>query len=289
MKRKSILSLVILALLLPIFALGCGQNSDGDEKTVIKIGKPPYASDWPCCYIVKLVTEDLGYEAEFVEGDIGFMYTGLAEGDINLYPSCWIVNLHKTYKEKYGDKIEYAGIIYENAVSGIGAPAYVDIDSLEDLKGNGEMFDNKIIGIEPSAGLMLSTENAMEAYDLEDEYELVQGSTAGMLAALEKATNKKEPILFLPWRPHTMFQQFDIKILEDSQGIFVPDDVYMGVNPDFKEKAPDLYKFAQNFKIEISEIERIMDEGESKEDKIAELSRQWIDDNQGQIDEWIGQ
>src|SRR5690554_1643795 len=139
MKRKSILSLVIMILMLPLIALGCGQPDEntepgagGDEKPVIKIGKPPYASDWPCCYIVKLVTEDLGYEAEFVEGDIGFMYTGLAEGDINIYPSCWIVNLHKPYKEKYGDKIEYAGIVYKNAVSGIGAPDYVGIDSLEE-------------------------------------------------------------------------------------------------------------------------------------------------------------
>ncbi len=217
------------------------------------------------------------------------MFTGVAEGDIDIYPACWIVNLHKPYKDKYGDKIEYVGPHYKNAPSGIGAPAYVDIDSLDDLKGNGEMFGNKIIGIEPSAGLMLATERAMEAYGLEDEYELVQGSTAGMLAAVEKATNNEEPILFLPWRPHAMFQEFDIKFLEDPKDTFIPDDVYIGLNPSFKEKAPDLYKFAQNFKMDINEIESIIKESNENEDKIAELCRQWIDDNQGQIDEWIGQ
>jgi glycine betaine/proline transport system substrate-binding protein len=170
----------------------------------------------------------------------------------------------------------------------LGVPAYVtDINSLEDLKGNGKMFGNKIIGIEPSAGLMLSTEKALKEYGLEDEYKLVQGSTAGMLAAMEKATKNEEPILFLPWRPHTMFQQFDIKLLEDPKGIFIPDDVYIGVNPELKDKAPDIYKFAQNFKIEIEEVERIMQEGNSKEDKIAELARKWIDENQDQINEWV--
>ncbi|MGI5901705.1 MAG: glycine betaine ABC transporter substrate-binding protein [Desulfitobacteriia bacterium] len=288
MNRKSILIFITLVLFLPLIALGCTQEPAGEEKPVIKIGKSPYDSDWPACFIAKQVIEDLGYEAKFVEGDIGFLYTGLAEGDIDFYPSCWIVNLHKPYKEKYGAKIEYVGINYENAISGIGVPAYVtDINSLEDLKGNGKMFGNKIIGIEPSAGLMLSTEKALKEYGLEDEYKLVQGSTAGMLAAMEKATKNEEQILFLPWRPHTMFQQFDIKLLEDPKGIFIPDDVYIGVNPELKDKAPDIYKFAQNFKIEIEEVERIMQEGNSKEDKIAELARKWIDENQDQINEWV--
>jgi glycine betaine/proline transport system substrate-binding protein len=286
-KRKSILFLVVLALVIPVFALGCG-GQQGDAKPVIKVGIPPYSSDWPACYITKYVAEDLGYDAQFVEGDIGFMYTGLAEGDIDIYPSCWIVNIHVPYKERFGDKIEYTGIAYKDAISGIAVPAYVDIDSLDDLKGNGKMFGNRIVGIEPSAGLMLTTEKAMEAYGLNDEYKLVQGSTAGMLAALDKATNNKEPILFLPWRPHSMFQQFDIKVLEDPKGIFVPDDVYTGVNPSLKEKAPDLYKFAQGFNMEISEIERIMVESDENEAKAAELARKWVDDNQAKINEWLG-
>ncbi|MDD4767547.1 MAG: glycine betaine ABC transporter substrate-binding protein [Desulfotomaculaceae bacterium] len=289
MKRKSVLLLVVLSLCLSLITVGCAQDSDPGGKGVIKISNTPYSSDWPSIYITKYVTEDLGYQAELVEGDIGFMYIGLAEGDIDIYPSCWIVNLHKTYKDKYGDKIEYAGINYENAVSGVGVPAYVDIDSLEDLKGNGAMFGNKIIGIEPSAGLMLTTQKAMEEYGLDDEYELVQGSTAGMLAELKRATMSEEPILFLPWRPHTLFQEFDVKILEDPKGVLVPDDVYIGVKPDLKDRAPDLYKFAQNFKIEISEIERIMHEGNNNEKEIAALSRQWVDDNQDKIDQWLGQ
>lgn len=297
MKRKSILSLVILALVLPLIALGCAQDpgdtpepgAGGDKATVIKIGKDPYPNAWPSTYIIKYVAEDLGYKAEFVEGDIGFMFTGVAEGDIDIFPDAWIINLHKPYKDRYGDKIEYAGINYKDAPSGIGAPAYVEIDSLAELQGKGEMFNNRIIGIEPSAGLMLATERAMEAYGLEDEYELVQGSTAGMLAAVEKATNNEDPILFLPWRPHTMFQQFDIKLLKDPKSIFKADDCYIAVNPSFKEKAPDLYKFAQNFKINISDIEKVMYEGDSKEDEMAKLSRQWVDDNQDKIDAWLSQ
>ena len=56
------------------------------------------------------------------------MYIGLAEGDIDLLPFLLDCKFTKTYKDKYGDKIEYAGINYENAVSGIGVPAYVDIE-----------------------------------------------------------------------------------------------------------------------------------------------------------------
>ncbi len=55
----------------------------------------------------------------------------------------------------------------------------------------GDQVDYKIIGIDPGAGLMKSTEKALKEYDLKD-WKLVEGSGAAMAAALDKAYKDKK-------------------------------------------------------------------------------------------------
>ena len=51
-------------------------------------------------------------------------------------------------------------------------------------------FGGKIIGIEPGAGIMAATENAIETYGL--DFELQDSSTFAMMAALKTAVEKGE-------------------------------------------------------------------------------------------------
>lgn len=59
----------------------------------------------------------------------------------------------------------------------------------------GTQTDYKIVGIEPGAGLMALTNTVMEDYSL-DNWELLEGSSAAMVAELKKAYDAKEPIAF---------------------------------------------------------------------------------------------
>src|SRR5690606_37262291 len=107
--------------------------------------------------------------------DAGLLYTGVANGDIDVYPSAWPEVTHAAYMEENGDDLEDLGAYYDNAILTLSVPEYTDIASIEDLKGNADMFDGKITGIEAGAGLTKVTkEEAMPAYDLEGEYTLVE-------------------------------------------------------------------------------------------------------------------
>ena len=79
--------------------------------------------------------------------------------------------------------------------------------------------DYEIIGIEPGAGIMKLTKTAIEDYGL-DDWKLVEGSSAAMVAELKKAYDNKEPIIVTGWSPHWMFSSFDLKYLEDPNGSF---------------------------------------------------------------------
>src|SRR5699024_8162060 len=74
-------------------------------------------------------------------------------------------------------------------------------------------------GIDPGAGVMNSTENALEEYGL-DNWELQSSSEAGMLSELQSRIKNEEPIIVTGWKPHSMFSEHDLELLEDPQEIY---------------------------------------------------------------------
>lgn len=282
-----------LSIVALIALVGCGNAGDpdpdstaenGSDKPTITLGKAPYEHISFINGVIKHVAEQQGYSIDITEGDVGVMYLGVSQGEIDVYADAWDPTLHGPYIEKYKNDMEIIGMLYEQAPLGWAVPSYVDIESIEDLKGREDEFKGRIVGIEPSAGMMLTSEEIIEGYEL--DYELLNGSTIGMLTELQRAINNEEPMVFLAWRPHTMFQQFDIKLLEDPKGFWQYDDIKVAVANGFKEKAPDLYRFLENLKIDIEDIEAGMlrfEEGEDPE----QVTKEWVEEHRAEIDQWL--
>ena len=281
---KKFLRIILCAGLL-IGAVACGSSESTKEKRVeINIGQVPYPHEWVPANIIKQLAEEKGYKVNLVEGDIGFMFLGLAQGDIDIYPDVWLPVLHKTYMEKYKGKFELVGTLIKEIPLGVAVPSYTKFDSIADIKDNADAIGNRIVGVEPSAGMMLTAEKTLEAYDLKDSIELLDGSTPAMLAELDKSIKLKEPIVFLAWRPHTMFTKYDIKILDDPKGIWAFDNIEIGANPNLKEKAPDMYKFLQHFNMSVGETEEMLLRMKEKNISPEDLASEWITEHREEID-----
>lgn len=293
MSMKRLIGLMV-GLTLFMGVVGCSgsgdvaPNTDGKKET-INLGVTPYPQIEVITSILETAFEELGYGTERVEGDIGFMYLGMSQGDIDVYPDGWLPILHGNYIDKYGDKLEVGNTLYEQVTMGIVVPDYVEIDTIQELKENADMFDNKLIGIEPSAGIMLTATETLEAYDMGDDIEILEGSTPAMLAEVDNAIRAKEPVAFLGWRPHIMFSEYDLKVLEDDKGIWEYDDVLSVMNPEFKNKAPQAYEFLEEFQITVDDIEDILLRVDLKEGTIHELSVKWFADNREALDDVLEQ
>lgn len=289
MKNNKIVKfLCFIMLVISLTVLAACSNSSGDskqeDKTII-IGHAPYDYELPDIEVTKILADELGYTVEVLEGDVGFMFASLDTGDIDIWPGVWLPSIHKTYQEQYEDKYELGSAIYEDAPIGWAVPKYVDIDSIDEIKGNEDIFNGKVTGLEPGAGMMLVSEQIIEAYDL--DLELVSGSTSTMLAEAEYAVSQNEPILILGWRPHTMISKYDLKILDESQGYWEQDSQLWGMNKDFANKAPELYNLVKNYKMSIEDHEDFLIHTEEGGDPV-EWAQQWIDEHRADIDSWLG-
>lgn len=289
-KMKKIIG-VLIGMTLLVGIAGCGNTGDEDEgKDVISMGVTPYPQIDAITAILEVGYQELGYETEHVEGDVGFMYLGVSQGDIDIYPDGWLPILHSNYIERYGDKLDVGEVLYEQASMGITVPAYMtDINTIEDLKENADLFDNRIVGIEPSAGIMLTATKTIDAYDMGGSIEILESSTPAMLAEVDTAIREEAPIAFLGWRPHIMFSKYDLKILEDSQGIWEADDVLTVTTPKLKERAPDAYEFSQRFQMTVDDLEDILAQSDETGVAIEDVAVEWFQNNREVLDEMLEQ
>lgn len=269
---------------------GCSAGSDdaggsSDDMGTITLGYiPSWTDGLSTAYLLQNQLEQLGYTVELEElTEAAPLYTGLANGDVDIYPSAWPEVTHAKYMDKYGDKIEDLGTYYDNAKLTIAVPDYVDIDSIEDLKGNADMFGGQIIGIEPGAGLTGVTQDSMiPEYGLEDEYELVTSSTATMLTTLQNKIDAEEPVVVTLWRPFWANSAFPVKDLEDPKGAMGDTEGlhFLGTKG-FSDEFPEAAEYIAGIKLDDDAYGSLEDlvVNEFGEGKEPEAIEQWLKDN----------
>src|SRR5690554_994108 len=71
----------------------------------------------------------------------------------------------------------------------------------EGVENYSEALDYTITGIEPGAGISVTTERAIEEYDNLAGWSVEFSSTAAMMAELDKAIANEEPIIVTGWNP----------------------------------------------------------------------------------------
>lgn len=265
---------------------GCSGDTGGkggaEPSKTITVG---YVSGWTdgqsMAYLYKQQFEKMGYKVEIEEmADNGPLYAGVAKGDIDVFASAVPEVMQNDYWKKYGDDMEDINV-WNGAMQNILAvPSYSKITSIEDLKGNADLFDGEIIGIEPGAGLTQMTEDRlMPKYGLESEYKLVTSSTAAMLTALTNAIDKKQEIVVTLWRPFWAYTQLDVRALEDPLGGMAdPEGMHTLARSGFAEDYPELADYLKSVKIsndDYGDLETLIVDKQYKSDSIGAVEA-WL-------------
>lgn len=282
---------ILITILLSIAMYGCSSGSDLEDtgnsaKPTINFGVTNWTSTVPPTKIAGKILENMGYKVKETNADAGSVYTGLANGDLDVFMDSWFP-AQRQYIEKYSDSIESISVSYDNANSGMVVPKYMeDINDVSDLKGKEDIVNNEMFAIGAGDPAMQDMEKVIDFYDL--DLEMINSSEAAMLAAAEGKMKEEKPVLFYGWRPHSMFDKFDLKILTNKEataekGLFDKSTIHIIANKKFEEKAPEAYKFLSNWSISMEDMEKMIakiDNGKDPDD----VTQAWIDNHQDKID-----
>jgi glycine betaine/proline transport system substrate-binding protein len=199
---KKVSKLVVLLAVMALFAgviAGCGQQAQQqqgqEDKGTVELGYVQWDSEIASTNVVKKVLEDQGYEVKITAVDASPMWLGVSEGNFDGIVAAWLPATHKDYYAQVKDKVEDLGPNLQGAKIGLVVPEYVTINSIEELNSVKDKFQGKITGIEPGAGIMKATEQAIQDYNL--DLDLQSSSSAGMAAALKKAEDNGDWIVAL--------------------------------------------------------------------------------------------
>ncbi|MER7624412.1 ABC transporter permease/substrate binding protein [Streptomyces sp. NPDC126503] len=257
----------------------------GGHGKKISIGYIPWDEGIASTFLWKELLERRGYEVETRQLEAGALYTGLAGGQLDFQTDAWLPVTHAQYWEKYRNKLEDLGSWYGPTSLELAVPSYVkDVKSLADLKGKADTFKGRIVGIEPSAGMMgILKDKVLKDYGLEGEYRVVDGSTPGMLAELKRAYDRKEPVVVTLWSPHWAYSTHELTKLADPKGSWGKGDgVHTLARKGFAQENPEVGAWLKNFELsekQLTDLEAVIQEtGKGKE---QEAVRTWLDRNKG--------
>lgn len=311
-KKFRFISLALI-FMLAIVLVACGGNDDAsddanddaeetdtsEESDGLEIGqedlKIPYvawARESISTEMLANLLEQVGYNVEISQVEAGPMWSSVADGSADLHTSAWLPATHASYWEEYEDDIVKVNETIDSAPLALTVPSYVeDVNTMEDLKDNedfGDSVDWEILGIDPGAGIMQNTEEALEEYDL-DEWSLTTSSEAAMLTELQTAIENEEPIIVPLWKPHWAFGDMDLKMLEDPKEVYggEGDQIYTVARKDLKEDAPRAYKVLEQYSETYDMLDEMMPKVYVDEEDVADVVQEFIDENPELVDEWL--
>jgi len=194
---------------------------------------------------------------------------------------------HAAYYAKLKDQVDLIGPNVTGARLGWATPDYSPLTSIADLKTQGGLVENKVIGIDPGAGLMRASEKAIKDYGL-DNITLVEGSDATMVGALKDAIARKQPIVVTAWTPHWMFAAYKLKYLADPKGALGGEETVNTVaRKGLKADMPDVYAVLTRFKLSLDDEQAVMMQNQAAGTDPAKTAAAWVANNPAVVKSWV--
>ncbi|WP_280570050.1 glycine betaine ABC transporter substrate-binding protein [Chromohalobacter sp. 296-RDG] len=273
--------------------LACGLASlsmSVSANETLTIGTNNWSENIAVSHMWQQLLEEQGYDVELTTTGKSVLFSGLANGDLDISLEVWLPHGDAQYIKPYEDKIDVHDAWFDGAQDELVVPAYMeDIDSISDLKDNAERFNYQdkptIIGIESGSAISGETENAIESYDL--PFRQLNSSGPAMLAALKEAYANEEPVAVTLWQPHWAYAQYDLKALKDPKESYGGGDDIMWMSPKgFGEDHPEITEMLDTWHMSHAQLADLMLTIENVGDP-TKGAKQWIEEHRDLIDGWL--
>ncbi|WP_017431199.1 glycine betaine ABC transporter substrate-binding protein [Vreelandella jeotgali] len=264
-------------------------TAEGVDDKTITFGMPAWTSTEAPTTIARQILEEAGYNVETKLLAQPAIFQGMQAEQIDFFMDAWLPYTEEALWNDYQDDLQKVATSYEDVPLGWVVPDYVEEETIDDLAGKADKFDGRVVTIGVGAGIVDISEEVMadEDYDL-DGYQHAYTSEAAMMGVIREKVPDEEPFIITGWRPHSMFSQFDLKFLEDTQGHFKYDSVFVLSYEGLEDKYPRAYDIMSQWHISVEALETMMaayeDDGVPFETSAAE----WIDDNRERVDAMLG-
>lgn len=276
--------LLVVALL-----VGAAAGGAAAEEKTIRIAYAKWSCATAASNVVKAVlSEKMGYDCRLVPMGAEALWLSTASKDMDGFVCAWLPSLHQHFYAKTEYNVVDLGPNMEGTRVGLVVPDYVSVDSIAGLEENAGEFKNRIVGIDPGAGIMRMTRQAMKAYGI-SHMELAAGSGAAMTEILGEKIKKQEWVVVTGWTPHWKFAKWDLKYLADPENVYgAAEAIHTVVRKGLKQDLPRVYRFLDNFRWTPEDIHQVMAMIEAS-GAPYESAVKWVQAHPDKVEGWVGE
>ena len=289
MHLKNLMSATLAASLMGSTLLAAlpatASAADTLGKKEITLGYVAWADQLASTNALKAVLEQQGYSVNATSLSAAFMWQGVAQGKLDMI-AAWLPTTHATYYGPLKNKVDNLGANLEGTRLGLVVPDYLnDVNSIADLKTHAAEFDNRVVGIDPGAGIMRITKEALTKYGL--DMKLTSSSDATMAAVLGDAIREHKPIVATGWVPHWMFSRWKLKFLDDPKGAYGnAEEIDMITRKGLKHDSPKAFCIFSHFKWTPAEMGELLAMNEKQGSDPYLNAKQWIGQHPEIVKRW---
>jgi glycine betaine/proline transport system substrate-binding protein len=243
-----------------------------------------------------LVLNALGYETEIKVLAVPVTYTGLAEGDIDVFLGNWMPTMeadiapYRDAKTVDTVRTNLEGAKYTLATNEAGAA--LGIKDFKDIAAHKDALEGQIYGIEPGndGNRLIQDMIASGPFGL-DGFEVVESSEQGMLAEVANKDGEGKPIVFLGWEPHPMNANFKMTYLTGGDDYFGPNlggaIVATNTRAGYVAECPNQGKLLQNLSFTLAMENEIMGAILNDGTDPTEAAKAWLAANPTAWEAWL--
>lgn len=288
----------------------------GGEKITLKLAENPWTGSSVNVNVAKIILEkELGYKVELVTIDENAQWPALAKGDLSASLEVWPSGHAENVKQYIDDQkvVENGGELGVVGKIGWFVPKYVvdehpELATWEGFKKpeNAALFKTAETG---EQGQFLGGDPSWVQYDEQIIKNLglnlkvvYAGSEQSILAAVDAAYNRKQPVLIYFYKPHSAFAKYDLVNVTlpehsaecyakaEAQGVDCdyPTDVLFKVFwGELKSKAPDAYQVLKNQNYSTDDQVGMIADVDVNGKSAAEAAQAWLDKNTDKWKAWL--
>ena len=302
----------------PAAAATTAPAAPAADKPVIKLAENSWTGSSVNVNVAKeLLETKLGYKVEIVTVDENAQWPAISKGDLSASLEVWPSGAtHQAGLKQYvaGDKT-VANLGELGVVGKISwyVPKYV-VDEHPELATWEGFKKPELAGLFKTAetgdvGQFLTGDPAWVQYDEEIIKNLglplkvvSAGSEQAVLAALDGAYSRKQPILFYLWTPHSIHNKYElvaVKLPDYTDDCYAeanagkkacdyPQDVLFKIgNAKLKEAAPDAYALLSNMTYAAADQIAMIADVELNKKSAADAAKAWVEKNEAVWSKWL--
>jgi len=285
------------AMVAATLAAAPAMAGDADSCKTVKFADVGWTDITATTAITARLFEGLGYTPKIDVLSVPVTYASMKTKDIDVFLGNWMPTMENDRKAYIEDKsvVVVGANLPEGAKYTLAVPQYTydkGLKSFADVAKFKDSLAGKIYGIEPGndGNRLILGMISDNKFDMKG-FELVESSEQGMLAQVQRATQRNEDVVFLGWAPHPMNVNYKIQYLSGGDDVFGPNFggavVYTNTRADFAKDCPNAGKLVANMKFTVDIENVVMNKILTDGLEAPKAATDWLKANPAAIDGWL--